>query len=57
MEIDLTFFTSWWEEATEEAVDEVIFLSHHTAVSNCPALTVHPIGDLLGPWGFPRPSY
>lgn len=33
-----------WEEATGEAVDEVIFLSRHTAVSNRPALTVHPIG-------------
>lgn len=35
-----------WEEATGEAVDEVIFLSKHTAVSNRPALTVHPIGIL-----------
>ncbi|CAH2045555.1 unnamed protein product, partial [Thlaspi arvense] len=35
-----------WEEATGEAVDEVIFLSRHTAVSNRPALTVHPIGVL-----------
>ncbi|WRX15554.1 D-aminoacyl-tRNA deacylase DtdA - like 1 [Theobroma cacao] len=33
-----------WEEATGEAVDEVIFFSKHTAVSNRPALTVHPIG-------------
>ncbi|XP_009631667.1 D-aminoacyl-tRNA deacylase-like isoform X1 [Nicotiana tomentosiformis] len=33
-----------WEEATGEAVDEVIFLSKHTAASNRPALTVHPIG-------------
>lgn len=33
-----------WEEATGERVDEVIFLSKHTAVSNRPALTVHPIG-------------
>ncbi|THU64014.1 hypothetical protein C4D60_Mb01t21960 [Musa balbisiana] len=33
-----------WEAATEEPVDEVIFLSRHTAVSNRPALTVHPIG-------------
>ncbi|KAK9278006.1 hypothetical protein L1049_027563 [Liquidambar formosana] len=33
-----------WEEATGESVDEVIFLSRHTAVSNRPALTVHPIG-------------
>lgn len=33
-----------WEEATGEVVDEVIFFSKHTAVSNRPALTVHPIG-------------
>ncbi|CAD5190895.1 unnamed protein product [Musa acuminata subsp. malaccensis] len=33
-----------WEAATGEHVDEVIFLSRHTAVSNRPALTVHPIG-------------
>ncbi|KAL5987462.1 D-aminoacyl-tRNA deacylase [Asimina triloba] len=33
-----------WEDATGEVVDEVIFLSRHTAVSNRPALTVHPIG-------------
>ncbi|XP_068643342.1 D-aminoacyl-tRNA deacylase [Aristolochia californica] len=33
-----------WEDATGEVVDEVIFLSKHTAVSNRPALTVHPIG-------------
>ncbi|KAK8615563.1 hypothetical protein V6N13_017148 [Hibiscus sabdariffa] len=33
-----------WEEATGETVDEVIFFSKHTAVSNRPALTVHPIG-------------
>lgn len=33
-----------WEAATGEVVDEVIFLSKHTAVSNRPALTVHPIG-------------
>nr|GME03730.1 D-aminoacyl-tRNA deacylase-like isoform X1 [Ipomoea batatas] len=33
-----------WEEATGEEVDEVIFLSRHTAASNRPALTVHPIG-------------
>lgn len=33
-----------WEEATGEAVDELIFFSKHTAVSNRPALTVHPIG-------------
>lgn len=34
-----------WEEATGgEIVGEVIYLSRHTAVSNRPALTVHPIG-------------
>lgn len=33
-----------WEETTGEMVDEVIFLSKHTAASNRPALTVHPIG-------------
>ncbi|XP_047332523.1 D-aminoacyl-tRNA deacylase-like isoform X1 [Impatiens glandulifera] len=33
-----------WESVTGETVDEVIFLSKHTAVSNRPALTVHPIG-------------
>ncbi|PKU66115.1 D-aminoacyl-tRNA deacylase [Dendrobium catenatum] len=33
-----------WQEATGESVSEVIFLSRHTAVSNRPALTVHPIG-------------
>ncbi|GLT27822.1 hypothetical protein SLA2020_027930 [Shorea laevis] len=33
-----------WEEATGEVVDEVIFFSKHTAVSNRPALTVHPTG-------------
>lgn len=36
-----------WEEATGEVVNEVIFLSKHTAVSNRPALTIHPIGMLL----------
>lgn len=35
-----------WEAATGERVDEIIFLSRHTAVSNRPALTVHPIGEL-----------
>ncbi|CAL9191161.1 unnamed protein product [Musa hybrid cultivar] len=35
-----------WEAATGEPVDEVIFLSRHTAVSNRPALTVHPIGSV-----------
>ncbi|KAL3683898.1 hypothetical protein R1sor_001920 [Riccia sorocarpa] len=33
-----------WEAATGERVKEIIFLSRHTAVSNRPALTVHPIG-------------
>ncbi|XP_002512027.2 D-aminoacyl-tRNA deacylase [Ricinus communis] len=33
-----------WEEATGEVVEEVIFFSKHTAVSNRPALTIHPIG-------------
>ncbi|XP_057961422.1 D-aminoacyl-tRNA deacylase [Malania oleifera] len=33
-----------WEEATGEVVENLIFLSKHTAVSNRPALTVHPIG-------------
>lgn len=33
-----------WENATGQPVDEVIFLSKHTAVSNRPALTIHPIG-------------
>ncbi|XP_061359495.1 D-aminoacyl-tRNA deacylase isoform X3 [Gastrolobium bilobum] len=33
-----------WEEVTGEVIDEVIFFSKHTAVSNKPALTVHPIG-------------
>lgn len=33
-----------WETATSEVVSEVIFLSKHTAVSNKPALTLHPIG-------------
>lgn len=33
-----------WEEAAAEVVDEVIFFSKHTAVSNRPALTIHPIG-------------
>lgn len=36
-----------WEDATGEVVDEVIFFSKHTAVSNRPALTVHPIGIFL----------
>lgn len=33
-----------WEEVTGEVVEEIIFLSKHTAVSNRPALTIHPIG-------------
>ncbi|CAH8363510.1 unnamed protein product [Eruca vesicaria subsp. sativa] len=37
---------SQWEEATGENVEKVIFLSCHTAVSNRPALTFHPIGVL-----------
>lgn len=35
-----------WEKATGETVDEVIFLSKHKAVSNRPALTIHPTGNL-----------
>ncbi|KAH0918326.1 hypothetical protein HID58_025986, partial [Brassica napus] len=37
---------SRWEEATGEAVDEVIFLSRHTTILNRTALPVHPIGVL-----------
>ncbi|CAA0825568.1 D-aminoacyl-tRNA deacylase [Striga hermonthica] len=33
-----------WEAATGETVSELIFLSRHAAVSNRPALTIHPIG-------------
>ncbi|XP_047341913.1 D-aminoacyl-tRNA deacylase-like isoform X2 [Impatiens glandulifera] len=33
-----------WENISGETVDELIFLSRHTAVSNRPALTLHPIG-------------
>ncbi|KAL2542837.1 D-aminoacyl-tRNA deacylase [Abeliophyllum distichum] len=33
-----------WEAASKETVDEIIFLSKHTAVSNRAALTIHPIG-------------
>ncbi|XAR65316.1 D-aminoacyl-tRNA deacylase [Bertholletia excelsa] len=33
-----------WTEISSEVVEELIFLSKHTAVSNRPALTVHPIG-------------
>ncbi|CAI9284049.1 unnamed protein product [Lactuca saligna] len=33
-----------WEAATGEVVDDVIFLSRHTAASKRPALTIHPIG-------------
>ena len=36
-----------WEEVTGEVVEEIIFLSKHTAVSNRPALTIHPIGITL----------
>ncbi|KAK6157768.1 hypothetical protein DH2020_012016 [Rehmannia glutinosa] len=33
-----------WESATGETVVELFFLSRHAAVSNRPALTIHPIG-------------
>lgn len=33
-----------WEQETGETVEDVIFFSKHTAVSNRPALTIHPIG-------------
>nr|XP_043607031.1 D-aminoacyl-tRNA deacylase [Erigeron canadensis] len=33
-----------WEEVTGEVVHEIVFLSKHTAVTNRPALTIHPIG-------------
>lgn len=33
-----------WEATTGETVVELIFLSRHVAVSNRPALTIHPIG-------------
>uniref|UniRef100_A0A803KVK0 D-aminoacyl-tRNA deacylase n=1 Tax=Chenopodium quinoa TaxID=63459 RepID=A0A803KVK0_CHEQI len=33
-----------WEELTHESVDNVIFLSKHTAATKRPALTIHPIG-------------
>ncbi|CAM8914353.1 unnamed protein product [Rhodiola kirilowii] len=33
-----------WEDSVGESVHEVIFLSRHTAASNRPALTIHPIG-------------
>ncbi|GFP95310.1 d-aminoacyl-tRNA deacylase [Phtheirospermum japonicum] len=33
-----------WEAATGETVAELFFLSRHAAVSNRPALTIHPIG-------------
>ncbi|KAJ8563174.1 hypothetical protein K7X08_031626 [Anisodus acutangulus] len=39
-----------WEETTGETVDEVIFLSKHTAASNRPALTVHSIGSTEEYW-------
>lgn len=38
-----------WEELTQECVDNVIFLSKHTAVTNRPALTIHPIGIDVSP--------
>ncbi|KAI7986480.1 D-aminoacyl-tRNA deacylase [Camellia lanceoleosa] len=41
-------------EATGEVVDEVIFLSKHTATSNRPALTVHPIGTKTMLIGMPH---
>ncbi|KAL2334216.1 hypothetical protein Fmac_015429 [Flemingia macrophylla] len=41
-----------WEQVTREVVHEVIFFSKHTAVSNKPALTVHPI-DVLPQGGRP----
>ncbi|KAE9451131.1 hypothetical protein C3L33_16968, partial [Rhododendron williamsianum] len=37
-----------WEEFTSEGVDEIIFLSKHKAVSNRPALTLHPIAESHG---------
>ncbi|KAG5532678.1 hypothetical protein RHGRI_027090 [Rhododendron griersonianum] len=40
-----------WEEFTSEGVDEIIFLSKHKAVSNRPALTLHPIGSTEEYWG------
>lgn len=36
-----------WEHVTAEVVTEIIFLSKHTAVTNRPALTIHPIGIYL----------
>lgn len=33
-----------WENLSGEVVDEIIFLSKHTAVSSRAALTIHPIG-------------
>ncbi|XP_022961727.1 D-aminoacyl-tRNA deacylase-like [Cucurbita moschata] len=36
-----------WEELAGVVVDEVIFFSRHTAVSNRPALTVHRIGNRI----------
>ncbi|KAG0619260.1 hypothetical protein M758_4G126700 [Ceratodon purpureus] len=38
------FLEERWESQTGEKVSEIIFMSRHTAVSNRPALTVHPIG-------------
>lgn len=36
-----------WEQVSGEVVNEIIFLSKHTAVTNRPALTIHPIGIAL----------
>lgn len=33
-----------WQNLSGEVVDEIIFLSKHTAVSSRAALTIHPIG-------------
>ena len=38
------FLEQRWEAQTGEKVREIIFMSRHTAASNRPALTVHPIG-------------
>lgn len=38
------FLEQRWETVTGENVSEIIFMSRHTAASNRPALTVHPIG-------------
>nr|GEU89156.1 D-aminoacyl-tRNA deacylase [Tanacetum cinerariifolium] len=42
-----------WEDVSGEVVDEIVFLSKHTAVTNRPALTIHPIevkGSILTPY-------